>query len=79
MDMRMRRRRRCSVYKYGRRVEAVAACTDGSDWLILQPIDGAAVECPRIAPQRNGIQWQTMRRDGRLFAALHARPPMLTV
>ena len=48
-------------------INRVACGEDGPDWSILQPIAGATVECPRIAPRRNGIRWETTRRDGRVF------------
>ena len=39
-------------------------------------IGGATVECPRIAPQRNGIRERDSRRDGRVFfrAPQYVRP-----
>ena len=44
-------------------------------WLVeSRAIGGATVECPRIAPQRNGIRISTTRRDGRVFAKLRNFP-----
>ena len=52
-------------------VPRVACREDGSYWSTGTAIGGATVECPRIAPQRDGIRLETTRRDGRVFDALH--------
>ena len=43
----------------------VAGREDGSYWSTGTAIGGATVECPRIAPRRNGTRSETTRRDGR--------------
>ena len=57
-------------------VPRVACREDGSYWSTGTAIGGATVECPRIAPQRNGIRERDSRRDGRVFfrALQYVRP-----